>query len=145
MDEPRAYYTECSTSEREKQISFINAHIYNLERWYWCNYLQGSNGNRHRGETCGHWGRGGEGGMNGESSIETYPPVCKNCQWELKLGLCDKLEDWDPVGGGREVQEWGDISIPVVMLMYGRNQHDIVKKLSLNEKEILNRKRKVAD
>ena len=71
--------------------------------------------------------------MNGESSIETYTTVCKiYCQWELKLGLCDKLEVWDMVGGGREVQEGGKISIPMVMLMYGRNQHNIVKKLSLN-------------
>ena len=31
MDEPRACYTECSKSEREKQISYINAYIWNLE------------------------------------------------------------------------------------------------------------------
>ena len=44
VDEPRAYYTEWSMSERKKQIH-INAYIWNLERWYWWNYLQGSNGN----------------------------------------------------------------------------------------------------
>ena len=27
--------------------------------------------------------------------------------------LCDNLEGWDGVGGGREVQEGGDISIPM--------------------------------
>ena len=27
---------------------------------------------------------------------------------ELKLGLCDNLEDWNGVGDGREVQEGGD-------------------------------------
>ena len=27
--------------------------------------------------------------------------------------LCDNLEGWDVVGGGREVQERGDICIPV--------------------------------
>ena len=32
VDEPRAYYTEGSESEREKQISYINAYIWNLER-----------------------------------------------------------------------------------------------------------------
>ena len=26
---------------------------------------------------------------------------------ELKLGLCDNLEEWGGVGGGREVQEEG--------------------------------------
>ena len=30
--EPRAYYTEWSKSEREKQILYINAYILNLER-----------------------------------------------------------------------------------------------------------------
>ena len=29
----------------------------------------------------------------------------------FKLGLCDNLEGWDRVGGGREVQEGGDICI----------------------------------
>ena len=27
--------------------------------------------------------------------------------------LCDNLEEWDEVGGGREVQEEGDICIPM--------------------------------
>ena len=31
VDEPRAYYTEWSKSEREKQILYINAYIWNLE------------------------------------------------------------------------------------------------------------------
>ena len=26
--------------------------------------------------------------------------------------LCDNLEGWDEVGGGREVQEGGDVCIP---------------------------------
>ena len=30
-----------------------------------------------------------------------------------QTGLCDNLEGWDGVGGGREVQEGGDIRIPV--------------------------------
>ena len=32
VDQPRAYYTEWSKSE--KQISYINAYICNLEVWY---------------------------------------------------------------------------------------------------------------
>ena len=28
--------------------------------------------------------------------------------------LCDKLEMWDGVGGGREVQEGGDICLPMI-------------------------------
>ena len=43
VDKPRAYYTEWNKSEREKQI-YINAYMWNLERWYWWTYFQGSNG-----------------------------------------------------------------------------------------------------
>ena len=42
MDEPGAYYTEWSKSEREKQILYINTYTWNLERWYWWSYIQGS-------------------------------------------------------------------------------------------------------
>ena len=38
VDEPTAYYTEWSKSEREKQILFINSYIWNLEKWYWWTY-----------------------------------------------------------------------------------------------------------
>ena len=44
-------------SEREKQIIYINAYIWNLERWYWWAYLQSSNRHRHWEQTHGH-GRG---------------------------------------------------------------------------------------
>ena len=44
VDEPRTYYTEWSESGREREISYLNAHIQNLEKWYWRIYLQGSNG-----------------------------------------------------------------------------------------------------
>ena len=30
VDEPRAYYTEWSESERERQIAYINAYIYGI-------------------------------------------------------------------------------------------------------------------
>ena len=30
----RDCHTECSKSERENQISYINAYIWNLEKWY---------------------------------------------------------------------------------------------------------------
>ena len=32
--EHRAYYTELSKSVRKRQISYINAYIWNLEGWY---------------------------------------------------------------------------------------------------------------
>ena len=43
MDKYKAYYTKWSKSERERQTSYINAYTWNLERWYWWAYLQGSN------------------------------------------------------------------------------------------------------
>ena len=114
VHELRAYYTEWSTSEREKQIH-INAYIWNLERWYWWPYLQGSNGDavvQYRFvDIVG----------KGESSTETYVTICKiDSQWEFAI-WCKELKPsilWQPreVGcGGREVQEGGDIRIP----MYG--------------------------
>ena len=64
-------------------------------------------------------GEEGEGGMDGESNMETYITICKiNSQWEfavwlrkLKQGLCINLEGWDGEGDGREVQKGGDICI----------------------------------
>ena len=66
-------------------------------------------------------GEEGEGGMYGEGNMETYITLCKiDYQWEsavwlreLKPGLYDNLEGWDGVGGGREVQEGGDICVPM--------------------------------
>ena len=66
-------------------------------------------------------GEEGEGEMYGESNMETYIPICEiDNQWdfavwlrELKLGLCNNLEEWDRKGGRREFQEGGDIGIPM--------------------------------
>ena len=41
VDEITVYFTEWSKSEWIKQISYINAYIWNLEM-YWPTYLQGS-------------------------------------------------------------------------------------------------------
>ena len=72
VEEPRAYYTERSNSERERQTLYINTYIWNLERWYWWAYFQGSSGDpdieNRLLDTVGE----GEGGTNGESSVETY-------------------------------------------------------------------------
>ena len=38
VDEPRAYYTEWSKSQKDK-ILYINTYIWNLERLYWWTYL----------------------------------------------------------------------------------------------------------
>ena len=65
---------------------------------------------------------GGEGEMYGTSNMETYITMCKiDGRWEfavwlrkLKQGLCVNLEQWGGEGGGKVVQEGGDIYIPTV-------------------------------
>ena len=64
---------------------------------------------------------GGEDEMFGKSNMETYITICKiDSQWEfaaclrkLKQQLCINLEGWEAEGDGKEVQEGGDICIPV--------------------------------
>ena len=83
-----------------------------------------------------------EGGTHWESSTETYTlPYVKQTasgklykHRELNLVLWDHLEGCDGVGGGREAQEGRDICILVAdsQVLYGRNQHNIVKQLSFN-------------
>ena len=59
--------------------------------------------------------------MYGENNMETYITICKiDSQWEfvvwlreLKQGLCINLEGWDGERDGREVQEGGDICMPM--------------------------------
>ena len=64
----------------------------------------------------------GEGETNRESSMETYTlPFVKYISSGNLLNdvgnsdplLCDNLEGWLGVGGGREVQKGGDICIPM--------------------------------
>ena len=70
LDEPRACYTEWSVKKRK--ISFINTYIWNIERWYWWTYLQGSSGDadieNRLVDTVGE----GEGRTSWKSSMETY-------------------------------------------------------------------------
>ena len=72
VDDSRACYTKWS--ESEKQLSFINAYIWSLEKWYWWTYSQGWNRDRENGlvDTGGE----GEGGANWESSIDVYSLAC---------------------------------------------------------------------
>ena len=59
-------------SEREKQISYLNAYIWNLERWYWWTCLQGRNGDPDVENRLVNTVREGKSGMNGETSINIY-------------------------------------------------------------------------
>ena len=59
--------------------------------------------------------------MHGENNMEIYITICKiDSQWKFPVclrestqGLCINLEGWDGEGDGREVQEGGDICIPM--------------------------------
>ena len=43
LDEPIGCHTEWSQSEKEKQVSYINTYMRNLEKWYRWSYLQSRN------------------------------------------------------------------------------------------------------
>ena len=101
VDEFRAYYTEWSKSERETQISYINAYMWNLERWYlWSNTQDSKEDTGIKNRLLDTVGEG-EGGMIWENSIEAYAlPYVKqiasgSLTYDLlnpKLVLGDNLE-----------------------------------------------------
>ena len=114
VDEPRACYIEWSKSEREKQISHINAYVWSLDKWPWRAYLQGSNRDADMENRLVDTVAEGECGTNWESIIETYTwPYEKylvGFYWMLQGAQLRALQQpreagWD----GREVQEGGDI------------------------------------
>ena len=138
VDGPRAYCTELSKSERERQILYINTCAWILEKWYWWTYLQGSSGNPDIENRLVDIVWEGEGGTNWESSTETYTlPYVK----QIAIGylLCDKgsstqcsVTTWGRGGWGgrweRVLQRKRHMyTCDWFMLMYGRNQHDTVK------------------
>ena len=99
---------QSEVSQKEKS----QHHAWNLERWYWWAYFHSSSGDvdieNRLMDTGG--GKEGKGGMYGESNTEIYITICKiDSEWEfavwlkeLKPGLCQHLERWDGVGGGRQ-------------------------------------------
>ena len=108
-------------SKSEKNKYCILAHIYGIQkdgtdesicRQQWrC---------RHKEQTCRP--SGGRRRRDNQSSVETYTlPYAKQVArgnllhdaGSSNLVICDNLEGWDGVGVGREVQDGGDICIPV--------------------------------
>ena len=80
--------TERSKSEREKQISYINAYMWNLKKWFRWTGLQGRNRdtdveNKRMDFKGGKW-RGG-GVMNWEIGIDIYTVICIKCITNKKL------------------------------------------------------------
>ena len=83
--------------------------------------------------------REGEGRMNRESSIETWmlPYVKQIASGDLLYDagssnsvLCDNLEGWEVER--RFKREGAQVCLRPIHVMYGRNQHNIVKQLSSN-------------
>ena len=72
VDEPRACSMEWSKTEREKQVSYTNIYIWDLEKWYWWTYLKGRNRDADVEDSLLDTEGKGEGGMNRESSTGIY-------------------------------------------------------------------------
>ena len=102
-----------SKSEREKQISHVNAYMWNVGKWYGMKLFPRQEQRcRHREWTWRHRHGGGRGGQDElrEQDRHVHTITCKtDSQWEravqlreLSSVLCNDLEGW-------EVQEGGDI------------------------------------
>ena len=117
VDEPRGYYTEWSKSERERQIPFINTNMWDLERWYWWSYIQGSKRDTDKKNRLLDSVGEGEGEMTWENSTETYKQIASRSliydAGHQKPGFCDNLEGWGGEEGGRGVQEGRDTCMPM--------------------------------
>ena len=61
--ETGAYYTKWGELERKTPIQYINAYIWNLERWYWWSHIQGSKGDADVKNRLLDYVGEGEGGM----------------------------------------------------------------------------------
>ena len=73
---------QSDVSQKEKQIPYINAYMWNLEKWYRSTGLQGRNGDtdveNKRMDTKGgkRWGGWGGGVMNWAIGIDMYTLMC---------------------------------------------------------------------
>ena len=104
VDESGAYYTEWGKWERERQILYINAYIWNLERWYWQSYMQGNKGDPDIKDRLLDSVEG-KGGMIWEESTDTYVTICKmDSQWKSDVWCREPKASalWWPGGAG-----WG--------------------------------------
>ena len=109
--------TQTEVSQKEKN-KYINAYIRNLERWCWWTYLQGSNGDTDLWENrLVDTAEEGEGGTNWNIYITVYKiDSSGNWLYDARSSnpvFCDNVEGWNGTGGGREVQEGGEICIPM--------------------------------
>ena len=94
VDGSRDCHIERSKSEREEQISYINAYMWNPEKWYRWTGLQGRNRDtdveNKRMDTGGGEAAvgGGGGGMNWEIGVDMYTLMC--IKWMTNKNLLYK-------------------------------------------------------
>ena len=113
VDEPGAYHTEWSKSERERQMLFLTYIYGNLERWYQWYYIQGSKGDMNvKNRLLDSLGEA-ESGMIWQNTTETctlpYIRQMTNASsvheaGHPKLVLWDNPERWGGEGGGSGVR-----------------------------------------
>ena len=121
-------------SEREKQLSYPNTYIWNLEKWCWRTYLQGRNRDTAIEDRLLDTAGEGEGGTNWESSTETYTLPCGRQltggavqHRELNTVVLDNLEGWDVAAAGERSRGRGHIdTYDWRMLSCGRSQFNAV-------------------
>ena len=103
VDEPRAYYTEWTKSEREGQIMHINAYIWNLERWYQWSYINSSKGDPDvKEETFGLSGKRRWDDLR-ENHSNIYTVICKTdnqCEFDAWSRAPKTGAPWQPRGIG---------------------------------------------
>ena len=124
VDETRAYYTEWSKSEREKQILYINTYMESRRMVLMNLFAKQQWRHRHREQTCGQcWGRRGRWWDEWREKLGCiYTSIWKQTANGNLLcdsgnsngGLCNNLEGWELTGRAREIQEGGGICIPMV-------------------------------
>ena len=106
-------------SQKVHQTLYINAYIWDLEKWYWCSYLQGKNRDRDIENRPVSTAGEGEGGTNWESGVDIYTLPC-----EKQIASGKQPHDTGSSaqgsvaiyrggmrGGGRGAREGGDICI----------------------------------
>ena len=107
MNETGAYYTEWSKSERKTPIQYINAYIWNLERWKRLHHMQDSKRDTDVKNRLLDSVRECEDGMISENSFETYVIICEiDCQsrfdaWDRVLRVGALEWPWGMGWGGR--------------------------------------------
>ena len=141
VDEPRAYDTEWSKSEKNKYCT-LHAYVWNLERWYWWIYFQGSNREADTENRRKDTRRGKEKLRYMESAPWklTLPYVKQTANKNLlhvsgNSNRCSYQPTGMGWGGGdvRKVQERGHIyAYGWFMLMFHRKQQNSVNQWSFN-------------